>query len=55
MVDTDTAEAPSVRIVAYVTPTEREALASAAHADDRGVSSFVRVAIREKIEREQRG
>lgn len=42
-----------VRIVAYVTPAERRELALAAKAADRPVSSFVRLAIREKIERER--
>lgn len=39
-----------VRIIGYVTPAEREALAAAAQADGRTLASFIRAAIREKIE-----
>lgn len=40
------------RIVGYLTRSEREALETAAANDDRAISAYVRVAIREKIARE---
>lgn len=45
-------EKANVMVTAYITEAERARLVSAAAADDRKVSAFVRVAIREKIERE---
>lgn len=45
-------ENANVIVSAYVTSSERAALAAAAKSQDRKVSAYVRLAIREKMERE---
>lgn len=42
--------ATTVRIIGYVTPDEREALAKAAREDGRSVASFIRAAIKDRIQ-----
>lgn len=45
-------EKVNVQVIGYITESEREALAAAAALDNRKVSAWVRLAIREKIDRE---
>lgn len=42
--------ATTVRIIGYVTPDEREALAKAARDDGRSVAAFIRAAIKDRIQ-----